>query len=245
MYNAAFAAVGIEAVYVPLDIAPAALSDALRTLGSVGIAGNITVPHKVRAAESLADASPVARDIGAVNTFRPDGDGLVGDNTDVGGITDAVAELEGDGPWLVLGTGGSARAVAAAARTTDVQLVVRSRDERRARGFVQWARDIEVRAAVDDGRSVRTVINATPLGLRAEDPLPVGYDRLAGCATALDLVYAPGFTRWIRELRSRGLRASDGRGVLVGQGIRAFRLFYPEVPPPIEVMRAAVTRALS
>ncbi|MGH7530507.1 MAG: shikimate dehydrogenase, partial [Gemmatimonadales bacterium] len=88
------------------------------------------------------------------------------------------------------------------------------------------------------------VINATPLGLRPDDPLPIAPDALPETRVALDLVYAVGETRWVRALRARGMAAADGRGMLVAQGAAAFQRLFPGVPAPVEVMRAAVERAL-
>jgi shikimate dehydrogenase len=245
MHNAACAALGLDAVYVALDVDPSALPNVLRGFEAVGISGNVTVPHKIQAANLLFRKTDIATDLEAVNTFWPDGNRLIGDNTDVAGVLDAVHQLDAPGPWLVAGTGGSARAVAAAARDVSTTLLVQSRDARRASDFVAWARRIGVDAVDDDGRQIGTAINATPLGLHSEDPLPIAPDRLAGCAAALDLVYAPGETRWCDTLRTQGLRVADGRLMLVGQGLGAFRRFFPDVDPPREVMKAAVERALN
>jgi shikimate dehydrogenase len=88
------------------------------------------------------------------------------------------------------------------------------------------------------------VINATPLGLHETDPLPLAGEDLGEVTAALDLVYAPGETRWVRMLRDRGITAADGREMLVRQGAAAFARFFPGQVAPLEVMRAAVNRAL-
>src|SRR5205823_2472592 len=82
-------------------------------------------------------------------------------------------------------------------------------------------------------------INATPLGLKETDPLPLDAERAGRLAAALDLVYAPGGTRWARTLRAAGVPAQDGREVLVQQGAAAFGRFFPDRAAPVEVMRAA------
>jgi shikimate dehydrogenase len=87
-------------------------------------------------------------------------------------------------------------------------------------------------------------INATPLGLKESDPLPLDSSRASRLRVALDLVYAPGETRWVRTLRAAGVRAQDGREMLVQQGVAAFSRFFPHTFAPVEVMRAAVGRAL-
>ena len=245
MFNAAFSALGLDAVYIAVDTPPAALPHLLRAFEAVGTAGNVTIPHKVHTAELLIRKTELAAELDAVNTFWPDGDRLVGDNTDVAGVLDALTTLEAGGPWLVAGTGGSARAVAAAARSAGAPLLVQSRRPQRATDFVKWATNLDIDAYVDDGRAVSTAINATPLGLNANDPMPFAHERLRGCRAALDLVYARGETPWCREMRSRGARAGDGRLVLVGQGTDAFRRFFPNAQPPRAIMSAAVERALA
>lgn len=244
MHNAAIAALGLDAVYVALHADAAAIPHVIRAFEAVGIAGNVTVPHKVTVAQLLIRLTPAAKELGAVNTFWVESGRLAGDNTDVAGFVDAVSRVDGAGPWLLQGTGGAARAVAAGARAMGVMLYVASRDPARAREFVAWARELGVQAAADDGRAVHTAINSTPLGLRPEDPVPLTPERLDGCRVALDLVYAPGETRWVRECRAAGMRAADGRTMLVAQGAHAFERFFPGQKAPREIMAAAVNRAL-
>jgi shikimate dehydrogenase len=245
MHNAAIAVLGLDAVYVALRTDKSALPHVLRALEAVGIAGNVTVPHKVSVAQLLIRVTSLAKELGAVNTFWPEGGRLVGDNTDVRGLLDALEPLEPEGPWLVCGTGGAARAVAAAARDAAVPLLVRSRDRERGADFVAWSCGLGVDSRTDDGTRVGTALNATPLGLRNSDGLPFPEERLNGCKAALDLVYARGGTRWFKWCRERGMRAADGRTMLVAQGGHAFQRFFPGQSPPVEVMAAAVNRALS
>jgi shikimate dehydrogenase len=245
MYNAAFGALGLDAVYVPIRTDASALPHVIRAFEAVGIGGNVTIPHKMAVAQLLIRVTSLAKEIGAVNTFWPEGGRLVGDNTDVRGIIDALEALEPEGPWLVSGAGGAARAVAAAARDMNLPLLVRSRNRDRMLSFVAWAEEIGADCRADDGSAVGTAINATPLGLRSSDPLPFSGRKLNGCRAALDLVYATSGTRWIRKCRELGMRAQDGRSMLVAQGMHAFQRFFPGTVAPREVMTAAVERALA
>ncbi len=88
-------------------------------------------------------------------------------------------------------------------------------------------------------------INATPVGLRQDDPLPAPSQRLRRCGAVLDLVYRRGGTAWVREGAALGLPALDGREMLLAQGCRAFERFFPDQVAPREVMAAAVERALA
>ena len=247
MHNAAIRALGLDAVYVALATPAAALPTVLSALAAVRAAGNVTLPHKEAVERCVARKTDLCARVGACNTFWTEQGALVGDNTDVPGILDSLRRLGVDGGshWLVLGTGGTARAVAVAAAQAKANLHVLSRDAARARDFAQWARSSGARAEPARG-ALRPdlVINATPLGLKEADPLPLAPERANGVTAALDLVYARGGTRWVRTLRAAGVRAEDGREVLVHQGAAAFERFFPDRTAPVDVMRAAVDRAL-
>jgi shikimate dehydrogenase len=247
MHNAAIASLGLDAVYIALRVPHPRLPVALDGCAALGIAGNITVPLKQPAAAHIPHLTPLATQLGAVNTFWCEADGLHGDNTDVAGLDETLRELDAPPPWLVIGAGGSARAVAAVAAHRAVPLVVRARSAERVEAFCAWAGGLEGQpdARPDDGRRVGTVINATPLGLRAADAQPLADPAQRGTAVALDLVYRAGETPWVRACRARGLRAADGRTLLVAQGAHAFERFFPHTRAPREVMRAAVRRALT
>jgi len=243
MHNAAFRALGIDAVYVPLQVETAELRPVIRALALAGGGGNVTVPHKEHAAGALDRPSARAAGLQACNTFWADAGLVAGDNTDVDGILDALDHL--DAPptgWLIAGTGGAARAAVAAAISRNVAVAIRSRDQGRRSTFEAWLRSRGGR--VTSPGECDVLINATPLGLHGGDHLPLALEEAPHAQVALDLVYARGETAWIRQMRHEGLRAEDGRLMLVAQGAAAFRCWFPEEDPPIEVMRAAVNRAL-
>jgi shikimate dehydrogenase len=245
MHNAAIDALGLDAVYVALRTSAAAVPDTLTTLSGLGVSGNVTVPLKGAAERCVARKTDLCARSGSCNTFWVEQGTLVGDNTDVPAIAAELQEMGVDGGrWLVLGTGGSARAVAIAAAQAGAELLVRSREPARAAAFAEWASAQGARARAASGPdSAETVVNATPLGLRDSDPLPLDNGPVE-LRAALDLVYRPGSSRWVRELSRRGVPARDGRGVLVRQGAFAWQRFFPHESPPVEVMRAAVERAL-
>ncbi len=253
MHNAAIGALGLDAVFVALRASPAELETVIQGLLAAGGAACVTVPHKQAAAELLDEPSELVRRTGACNTiWRQDG-AVVGDNTDVAGVSAEARRLMGGKPVLralLLGTGGSARAaaVAIADAWAGADVAVSSRDGARGAEFASWAQQAGVRCRVAGGGEdpkVDLVVNATPLGLRAGDPSPLGAEALRRVAPAavLDLVYARGGTTLVREARAAGAAAADGRGVLVAQGAAAFRLFLG-VEAPVEIMRAAVEDAL-
>ena len=251
MYNAAFRALGLDAVYIALRVPAASLPTFLAAQAAIGGGGNVTVPHKEAVERSVARKTDVCARVGACNTFWTEDDVLVGDNTDVYGVLAALEKLGAAAHdkerWLVVGTGGSARAVAVAAADRGAELFVQSRDAARATAFAHWASGKGIGAAANVAAGpveVDVAINATPLGLAGHDPLPIDLNHIPGAQRALDLVYAPGETRWVHVLRERGIQAADGREMLVQQGAAALERFFPGIAAPKEVMRAAVQRAL-
>ena len=250
MHNAACRALGLDAVYVALRVSAEALPAVLAMQAAIGAAGNVTVPHKEAVEGSVARKTDVCARVGACNTFWTEDGELVGDNTDVFGVAaalDRIGATHKGERWLVVGTGGSARATAVTAADRGATLFVRSRDASRAKAFAAWATGIGVPTTVATGGTaieIDVAINATPLGLAGHDPLPVDVNHIPGVQRALDLVYAPGETRWVHVLRERGIEATDGREMLVRQGAAAFERFFPGTAAPTEVMRAAVQRAL-
>jgi shikimate dehydrogenase len=243
MHNAAFHALGLDAAYVAISCEAADVPAAMHLLARSGGGGNITVPHKGAAAAALGHATPLVRRLDASNTFWGDGGVLYGDNTDVAGVSAALDRLDPPpGPWLVAGTGGAARAVVGAASDHGAAVAVRSRDAARRAAFERWMGELGVESAAP--AECKVLINATPLGLHPGDHLPIAADEAPGAVVALDLVYASHGTSWSRAMRESGLRAADGREMLVAQGAAAFRCWYPDEDPPVEIMRAAVEDAL-
>jgi len=240
MQNAAFLAAGIDAVYVVLQPRPDDVASQMATLATGGGGGNITIPYKEIAARAPALRSAQVDRLGSANVFGTTGGELTLVNTDVPAILAALDRLEAPaGAWQVVGTGGSARAVVGAAAERGARVAVRSRDPRRAAEFAAWAASIGVEPAV--GAECDVVINATPLGLAPGDPLPADPATLSAHVAILDLVYAPArSTAWVRACIARGLRALDGREVLLAQGAASWDCWFPGLTPPIPIMRAAL-----
>ena len=240
MQNAAFQAAGINAVYVALQPTPDAVHALMRTVARGGGGGNVTVPYK-----EIAAGAPGARDgrvdlLGSANVFVSEDGALRIGNTDVDGILAALDQLDVQpDAWCVLGTGGSARSVVGAAVERGARIAVRSRDPQRGAGFADWAASVGAHRASVEECSV--VINATPLGLAAGDPMPASLATFRPDAVILDLVYRhAGPTAWIRACTAAGRSALDGRTVLLAQGAASWRIWFPGVTPPVEVMLAAL-----
>ncbi len=242
MHNAAFRALGLDAIYVALRCTERVLDGIMDALLRQGGGGNITIPHKEAAAAILAGRGDC--NLPVCNTFWNENGVARCAETDSEGILAALTRLgAAGGPWCLIGTGGSARAALRAARAAGVGVSVRSRSGERAAQLQTAARDSGVPVARVEDCSV--IVNCTPLGLADADPLPVQPGETPSAATALDLVYRRGETRWVRSMRAAGCVAADGREVLVEQGAAAFQRWFPKRPAPREVMRAAVHSALA
>ena len=246
--NAALEAAGIQGRYEVLDIEPQAFESTLTRLRQPHVGGNVTVPFKERMHDACDELSPLARRVGAVNTWWVDAGGhLYGDNTDVPGFDAAVRDLLGanqaprDLSVGVLGAGGAAAAVLTAAESwTGCVVHVYNRTPERARTLcerfgpnVQPVDDIGVIAGAD------LVVNATSVGL-ASDDFPIEVELLGPEASILDLVYRRGGTAFVRELRARGRRAADGLTMLVEQAAFAFERWFGVTPDRSAMWQAAL-----
>jgi shikimate dehydrogenase len=242
MQNAAFRALGLDAVYVALRCSEPSLGGIMEALLRQGGGGNVTVPHKEAAAAALSARGGC--DLPVCNTFWSENGVARCAETDSEGILAALARLGSPaGPWCLIGTGGSARAAVRAALRAGVGIAVRSRSTERAARLRAAAAESGVSAV--DPTACPVIINCTPLGLTEADPLPVHPGDVPAARAALDLVYRRGETEWVRAMRAAGSVAADGREALVEQGAAAFERWYPKRPAPREVMRAAVRAALA
>jgi len=250
--NAAFAAAGVDGVYVALRCDSDGLPGLLRGIARAGGAGNVTVPHKAAAAQVVERASPAVRRTGACNTFWLEDGAVCGDNTDVAGFAAAARSLLGGEPRgarvLVVGAGGAARAALCALEDAGADSVtVLNRTRARAESLVDEFRGgkTALDSAASPGELARErfdlVVNATSLGLGSGDPLPLASDGPVRVGAALDLVYSPAETPWVRALRAGGIPAADGLEMLLRQGAAAFERWWG-VPAPLEAMRAALPR---
>lgn len=239
MQNAAFRAAGLDAVYVALPCAAGDLPGVMRTLAQQGGGGNVTIPHKAVAGTIGQPDSRVQR-IGVANLFASGPDGVRVGNTDVDGVLAVVARVgAGLRRWVVLGTGGSARAVAAAAAEVGASLAVRSRSADRGLAFEAWVRSIGVEVAPPAQADL--LLNATPVGLGSADPAPVELATLPALRGVVDLTYRhDGPTALVRAAGQIGCPAVDGREMLLVQGAAAWAWWFPGVRAPTEVMRAAL-----
>ncbi len=260
MHNAAFAALGLDWCYVPLPVPvepTERIGEAVRGLAALGLAGaNVTVPHKQAVMPHLQRLSPAAQAIGAVNTIVVEPDGtLLGDNTDAPGF---VADLRSHGVdpagqhVLVLGAGGSARAVVyGLASAGAASITIANRTVERAQALAA-ALQPQVSACPlrscrlpDDlptaAEQAQLIVNCTSLGMTPNVetmPWPADLPFRPG-QTVYDLVYNPPQTRLLQRAAADGARPIGGLGMLIWQGAIAFAK-WTGIEPPVDVMAETV-----
>ncbi len=256
MHNAAFAHLGLNWVYIPVEVAPEHLGDFIKNLvhprtrqtpWTVG-GYSVTLPHKRAILPYLDRLTPTAARVGAVNTLLIQGTELVGDNTDVvGAMHPLVARFAVRGERVaVLGAGGAAHAVVCGLAEVGAQVTLFARRPDRARmlgerfGVPVEALDCFV------GRHFTGLVNTTPVGMAgyAETDCPVAPERLEGLSWVYDLVYRPRQTPLLRAAAERGIAVLDGLPMLISQAAEQFRLWTRQLAPE-PVMQAAAERTLA
>jgi shikimate dehydrogenase len=251
----------IDGAYVPLAVAPDRLEQALRALPAMGFRGaNLTIPHKEPALTVVDQVTPAAERIGAVNTVIVGPDGLLGDNTDGYGFMANLAAgapdwRAADGPAVLLGAGGAARAIAVVlidAGAPELRLVNRTRaraetlaeqlaDPARERGTVLTVLRWQDKDALF-GASL--LVNTTSLGMTGQPPLEIDLAPLPARALVTDIVYSPLETGLLATARARGHAVVDGLGMLLHQARPGFHAWFGVDPEVSDALRATVLAGL-
>jgi len=259
MHNIAFERLGLDGVYLALDVLPEQLGTILPAMRDMGFGGvNLTIPHKEMACSCVDVLDPSAQRLGAANTihFRDDGK-IVGHNTDGWGFAKAVTEcfdFSFTGSSLfILGTGGAGRAVALTAVSKGATCVVLADvDIPRAQSLADElvALSLAVKTVVtnlSDGTDWLTqadlVVHATPVGMKTTDPSLVAADLFREGQCVFDLIYMYPETPILKEARKAGAKISNGLDMLLYQGVRAFEIWTGQVPP-VAAMREVLTKAV-
>jgi shikimate dehydrogenase len=257
MHNAALRALGMDLIvdgwrYQLLPVPPERFVETVRALSDAGFVGaNVTIPHKHSALELADTAGEAARAIGAANTltFAPDG-AIAAENTDAPGFLAALGACPRDMSALVLGAGGSARAVVWALREAGAREVsVWNRTPERADAL---ARDLGVRSVPRPGPA-DLLVNCTSVGLESQaadlrqsateaqglNLLALTFDQVGNYSHVVDLVYRSSPTPLLAAAQANGAHTVAGLEILLAQGALSFEL-WTGIEPPLEVMRRAL-----
>ncbi len=271
MQNAGMAALGLNWRYLACEVHPDDLRAALQGAKVMNFIGlNLTVPHKLLAVEMVDDLDESARIWGAVNTVRIEGRDESGAwrpvaefeetprqvrshgfNTDAEAIARALRKdlgiNLGGAKVLVLGAGGAGRTAAlklAAEGAAELFLVNRTRSKAEDLGReinLRWPK-VRVTCGYPD-HSVDLALNATSLGLKAEDGMPFDQTEFSFRRTAAvyDMIYRPSETSFLKSAKAAGCRAANGLGMLLYQGTKALELWTGR-PAPLQIMREALVK---
>jgi shikimate dehydrogenase len=261
MHSAGFKELGLDAEYRLFDVKPEELETFLGSLAKNGVCGiNVTIPHKITAKEYIGKNGALndnAKKLGAVNTIAVGPDGkLTGYNTDGAGFYRSLVEdlrCEPEGTAVaVLGAGGAARAVVMYLGRGPKNIIVTDTDAAAAAGlknqFEKYYGPGPLET-LDRGAFEKRLggcdilVQATPVGMKDGDPLPVDVKYLHPKLKIYDLVYNRPETRLVAEARKMKINAVTGLGMLLYQGVIAFEL-WTQKKAPVEVMRRALKKAI-
>ena len=253
LHNAAFAELGINAAYLAFE--PSSIEDAAQAMRSLPIMGaSVTIPFKSAIIPFLDFVDPLAQKIGAVNTvIRRDGV-LAGYNTDGEGACGAIEAAAGDAAALsvlILGTGGSARAIAFTLLDRGAKVFIAGRSGKTqtdlAANLSSHFKNVGSLALADLDRETVSrfdvIVHTTPLGMKQDDPLPLDPSFLSQGQTVFDIVYRPHETAFLRAAGDRGCAKIYGIEMLLRQAAAQCTL-WTGAEAPTEAMRKALTAFL-
>ena len=261
MHNASIKALGLDGQYEygKLDVPPGELLARLAQLPAEGYAGvNLTIPLKEVAFKGLKQLADSARILGAVNTVEFTGNGMVGHNTDGYGFLKALEEsfgrtVEGDSVF-VLGCGGAGRAVALMTALNGAQSIVLAdvdagRVENLSAEIGQLAPDVGIFQCLEKStqielcREADLIIQASPVGMKKDDPSLLPKEAFRNGQRVFDLIYMYPETAFLSTAKSAGAQVANGLGMLLHQGAKAFEI-WTGIEPNVEAMRKALEKAV-
>ncbi len=258
MQNCAISELGLDYVYIAMQVKCDALASAVRGLRDLNFRGfNVTIPHKTNIIPLLDEVDEDARAIGAVNTVVNSEGRLLGYNTDVCGFVGALKHhgFSIDGKHVVLmGAGGAARAVVwGLIKNHAAEITIGVRNPRKALALVEYFRkymdiqlfDWNAPEFSEKLLSADLLVNSTPLGMYpnlAAMP-PVAWEQLNPAAFVYDIIYTPAQTRFLQQAAAGGHPTLNGEEMLVGQGAASFQLWTSKIANQ-DTMLSALREAL-
>lgn len=247
MHNAAFRHLNLDYCYVAFSVKPEYLEDAVKAIRALDLAGvNVTIPHKERVIAFLDEISDEAMSIGAVNTIKNEKGRLIGFNTDGRGFMQSLSENSidmKDKRVLMIGSGGASRAIGYYICKESSMVYLTDIDAKKAESLRDYLNSFRGNVYVIDSKDlfkkdlldgIDIIINATPLGLKPDDALPIDVSFLKKEHIVCDLIYKE--TPFLKKASAIGCKTIDGLGMLLWQGVFAFEI-WTDRRPPVEIMR--------
>jgi shikimate dehydrogenase len=249
IHNTAFHLLGMNAVYLAFE--PLSIREGISAMRSLGIRGaSVTIPFKVDALSYIDAVDPLAAKIGAANTLHYENGRITGYNTDGFGAVQSLKEsgvTVRNARVLVIGNGGSARAIAFTMLDCGAEVVITGRNRER---ISDLAKDLSAhypsvsriliqeldRAFMKD---VNIIINTTPVGMEPDrGAIPIDPELIDKGHTVFDIIYAPAMTRLLAASQAQGCKIIGGIEMLINQGIRQFEIWTGSHPPRDEIIKA-------
>jgi len=253
MHNAGFLKKKIKGLYIPLEVDAKDLKNTVSSLRKSIVCGfNVTIPHKTACMKHLDKIDKLALMIGAVNTVVKKNKKFIGYNTDASGFLKSLKTdlkfLPKNKKCLVIGAGGAGKAAAfALAKDGAKEIYITDIDNPRVNSLVKNIKkhfpkckvESEACSLKSEVCNIDLVVNATPLGMKEKDPLPIDVKLLAKTTAVYDVVYNPSPTKLVKQAKKRKIKAVNGLGMLLYQGVLAFEL-WTQKRAPVEVMKKAL-----
>lgn len=250
MHNTAFEYLGLDYCYVTFLVRPDLLQDAVKAIRALNLRGvNVTVPHKEKVIPLIDVVDEEASFIGAVNTIFNDKGVLRGFNTDGRGfmesLKDESIEIK-DKRVFIIGAGGASRAIGfylcKEARDLGITDIDTEKASRLVNDLRRLKENVYLLKRIAELEEIDIIINATPLGLKDSDPLPIDITMIRSEMVVCDLIYRD--THFLRLSRQKGCKTINGLGMLLYQGALAFKIWTGK-EAPVEVMRQALKNSIS
>ncbi len=256
MHNAAIQELGMDAIYLALDVPPEKLMQVLPAMADMGFGGvNLTVPLKEIAFKGLEDLDESAKMSGSVNTIEFTENGMRGHSTDGKGfllaIDEAFSTTVSDQSVFILGSGGAGRAVAITCANEGAKKVIVTdidpkRSEQVAKEITEFVPQAKVEIADPDpsawskaSKEADIVVQSTPIGMKQEDKPLLGPESFRPEQFVFDLIYMYPETGFLKAAREAGAKTANGLGMLLHQGAFSFSI-WTKIQEPVDVMRKAL-----
>lgn len=253
MQNAAFNYQGLDYCYVAFLVHPELLKEAVNSIRALNLTGvNVTIPHKENVIPFLDQISEEASIIGAVNTIKNENGTLIGYNTDGKGFMKSLEEaniIVKNKNVLIIGCGGASRAIGYYLCTEASSVYLYDIDKEKVNSLKAHLNKLKGNVHILENiseqnkhiiSSIDIIINATPLGLKTDDPLPIDINLLNKDHIVCDLIYKD--TPLLKEALKKGCKTINGLGMLLWQGVFAYEI-WTGIKPPVDIMRKALNDA--
>ncbi|MFT5697408.1 MAG: shikimate dehydrogenase [Desulforhopalus sp.] len=260
MHNLAFEKLSMDSCYLPVEVSPEDLGTVFKGLSKMNVGGlNVTIPHKIGIMGFLDELDPVAATIGAVNTIRIEGGKSKGFNTDGEGFIQSLEEESGisvkDKSFFIIGCGGAARAISmtlAFKGAAKIYLCNRTAEKAESlateiNGKIRPCAEVVTSAKADQEKALLhcdVLVNSTSIGMHPNvNVLPIDEALLRKELIVADIVYNPRETKLLQVAKAKGCTTVPGLGMLLYQGVAAFKL-WTGVEPPVKEMRKKIQQLM-